>query len=80
MGLIESTSPATGYRLIDPCARCGHAEGVWSVPWPDVPADRFYLLCERCLWRKFNELPKSKSRRALAHKVFAPRVSGYHSH
>ena len=75
MGLIESTSPI-GYRLIDPCSRCGRAEGVFSVPWPDIPKEELFLLCERCLWRKFQEMPRSPARRSLLKKVFARRVFG----
>ena len=32
MGIIESTVPGAGAtRVIDPCAHCGVAEGVWCV-------------------------------------------------
>ena len=74
MGLIESTAPGTNYRLIDRCGRCGRAEGVFSVPWPDVSQDEFFLLCDRCLWRKFHDLPKGRVRRELVKKVFVRRV------
>ncbi|HXZ89107.1 MAG TPA: hypothetical protein VEF07_11080 [Candidatus Binataceae bacterium] len=70
MGLIESTVPGAGYRLIDPCGSCGREEGVFSVPWPDVPKEEFFLLCDRCLWRKFHDLPKGRIRRELVKKVF----------
>jgi hypothetical protein len=77
VGLIESTFPgAIGYRLIDPCRVCKRAEGVFSIPWPDLPKDEFFLLCERCVWRKFHELPKDRVRRMLVRKVFAHRVFG----
>ena len=37
MGIIESTVPGAGAtRVIDPCAYCGVAEGVWCVAWPDL--------------------------------------------
>jgi hypothetical protein len=74
VGLIESTAPGAGYRLIDPCARCGRAEGVFSVPWPDMPDQELFLLCNRCLWRKFHDLPKGRMRRQLVKKVFVRRV------
>lgn len=74
MGLIESTVPGAGYRLIDPCGQCGREEGVFSVQWPDVPKEEFFLLCGRCVWRKFHEVPKGRARRALLKKVFANRV------
>jgi hypothetical protein len=79
MGLIESTFPGAGYRLIDPCGRCGREEGVFSVPWPDVPKEDFLLLCNRCVWRKFHDVPKGRARRALLKKVFAHRVFGTQS-
>jgi hypothetical protein len=77
VGLIESTFPgAIGYRLIDPCGRCGRAEGVFSIPWPDVPKDEFFLLCDRCMWRKFHDIGRGPIRRALVRKAFASRVHG----
>ncbi len=76
MGIIESTAPGGGNRIVDPCARCGRAEGVWSVAWPDLPPDAFHLLCGRCLWRQFHEVPKGPVRRALVRKVFGRRVFG----
>lgn len=79
MGLIESTFPGAGYRLIDPCGHCGREEGVFSVPWPDVPQEEFFLLCNRCVWRKFHDLPRGPVRRALLKKVFAHRVFGTQS-
>ncbi|MGH7916247.1 MAG: hypothetical protein ACREQE_02170 [Candidatus Binataceae bacterium] len=69
MGLIESTVPGSVVRITDPCARCKTAEGVWSVAWPDVPADAFHLLCTRCMWRKFHEI-KGPVRGALIRRVF----------
>jgi hypothetical protein len=74
MGLIESTFPAAG-KLVDPCKQCGRAEGVWSVPWPDVPKEEFHLLCGRCMWRKFHDVPKGNQRRELIRKVFTHRVN-----
>jgi hypothetical protein len=74
MGLIESTFPAAG-KLVDPCKQCGRAEGVWSVPWPDVPTEEFHLLCGRCMWRKFHDVPKGNLRRELIRKVFKHRVT-----
>jgi hypothetical protein len=74
VGLIESSVPGAGYRLIDPCGHCGRAEGVFSIVWPDMPKEEFFLLCERCLWRKFHDLPKGGIRRELVRKVFVHRV------
>ncbi|MBF6558937.1 MAG: hypothetical protein IVW56_01510 [Candidatus Binataceae bacterium] len=80
MALIEPTTPGAGdKRPIDPCARCGHEEGVWSVPWPDQPTDAFYLLCGRCLWRRFHDVPRGAVRRELVRKVFAQRIFGRHT-
>lgn len=73
MVLIESDTPIVEARLIDPCSRCHREEGVFSVPWPDAPRYEFALLCHRCLWRKFNELPKGPVRRALVRRVFGLR-------
>jgi hypothetical protein len=75
MGLIESTVPGASTKIADPCARCGIEEGVWSVAWPDIPANELYLLCGRCLWRKFHEIAKGPVRQALVRRVFARRVS-----
>jgi hypothetical protein len=49
---------------------------VFCVPWPDVPVEQLFLVCGRCLWRKFHEVPKGRARRALLKKVFANRVFG----
>jgi hypothetical protein len=80
MGLIELTHPGGTDRIIDPCTRCQRAEGVWSVAWPDVPPDAgdapLYLLCGRCLWRKFHEIPKGSVRSSLVRRVFRDRVFG----
>jgi hypothetical protein len=75
VGIIESSAPGRGYRIIDPCSRCGVQEGVWSVPWPDLPPEAFHLLCGRCLWRSFHDLPKGPIRRALVRKVFVRRAA-----
>lgn len=74
VGLIESSSRHAGYRLIDPCGRCGRAEGVWSVVWPGKSDNEFRLLCEQCLWRTFNDMPKGRIRRDLVRKVLRSRV------
>jgi hypothetical protein len=74
MGLIEASSPTIGYRLIDPCSRCGREEGVFSTPWPGASRYEFTLLCHRCLWRGFNAMPKGPARRALVRKVFGRRT------
>jgi hypothetical protein len=76
MGLMEYTHPEEAERIVDPCSRCRRAEGIWSVAWPDIPADAFYLLCGQCLWRKFHELPKGNIRAALVRRVFHGRVFG----
>jgi hypothetical protein len=77
MGIIESTVPGvTGYRLVDPCARCHREEGVFSVDWPDIPKDELFLVCGRCLWRKFNEMPRGPLRRSLIRAVFSRRLYG----
>ncbi|HKV53298.1 MAG TPA: hypothetical protein VJN94_01535 [Candidatus Binataceae bacterium] len=77
MGLIESTFPgAIGHKLIDPCGCCRREEGVFCVPWPDIPVEELFLVCGRCLWRKFHEVPKGRIRRALLRKVFAHRIFG----
>jgi hypothetical protein len=39
-----------------------------------VSQDEFFLLCDRCLWRKFHDLPKGRVRRELVKKVFVSRV------
>ncbi len=75
MALIEATFPVTT-RLIDPCSNCRRKEGVFCVPWPDIPANELFLVCGRCLWRKFHEVPKGPSRRAMLRKVFTHRVFG----
>ncbi|MGH7934736.1 MAG: hypothetical protein ACREQN_16455 [Candidatus Binataceae bacterium] len=75
MGLIEPTVPgAAADLMIDPCARCRREEGVWSVPWPDISENEFYLLCGHCLWRKFNEIPRGAVRSALVRRVFGRRI------
>jgi hypothetical protein len=66
--------PTVGYRLIEPCERCGRSEGLFNVPWPDLPRDRVFTVCARCLWGKFHELPKGPTRRALVRKVFGRRA------
>ena len=77
MGIIESTVPgADATRVIDPCAQCGVEEGVWSVAWPDLPMDELFLLCGRCMWRRFHTVPRGPIRRALVRKVFARRIFG----
>jgi hypothetical protein len=76
MGLIESTFPGAGSRLIDPCSRCGRAEGIFSVPWPDLAPDEIFLLCDPCLWRTFNEMAKGPIRRKLVKRIFEHRVFG----
>jgi hypothetical protein len=77
VGIIESTVPGAGTpRIINLCARCGVAEGVWSVAWPDVPEDALFLLCGRCMWRRFHDVPRGPVRRALVRKVFGRRVFG----
>jgi hypothetical protein len=77
MGLMEFTDPpGSAGRIIDPCAHCGRAEGVWSVAWPDLPPEVFHLLCGRCLWRKFHEIPKGVVRSSLVRRVFHGRVLG----
>jgi hypothetical protein len=77
VGIIESIVPgADAARVIDPCAHCGGAEGVWSVAWPDLPDDALYLLCGRCMWRRFHAVPRGPVRRALVRKVFGRRVFG----
>jgi len=68
--------PPVGYRLIEPCARCGRGEGLFNVPWPDLPRDRIFALCGRCLWSRFHELPKGPTRSALLRKVFGRRTPG----
>lgn len=73
MVLIESDGPIADTRLIDPCSLCHRDEGVFSVPWPDAPRYEFALLCHRCVWRKFTELPRGPVRRALARKVLGAR-------
>jgi hypothetical protein len=75
VGIIESSASGHGYRIIDPCARCGVQEGVWSVTWPDLPPEAFHLLCGRCLWRSFHDLPKGPVRRELVRKVFGRRTA-----
>jgi hypothetical protein len=77
VGIIESKVPgADATRVIDPCAQCGLREGVWNVAWPDLPADDLFLLCGRCMWRRFHTVPRGPARRALVRKVFARRVFG----
>jgi hypothetical protein len=76
MGLIEYTHPGGADRIIDPCGRCRREEGIWSVAWPDLPDDALYLVCGKCLWRKFHELPKGIVRSRLVRKVFHGRVFG----
>jgi hypothetical protein len=77
VGIIESTVPgASATRIIGPCAQCGIEEGVWSVAWPDLPADELFLLCGRCMWRRFHAVPRGPARRALVRKVFARRIFG----
>ncbi len=75
MGLIEATFPSLN-QIIDPCSYCHRDEGVFFVPWPDIPPDVLFLVCGRCLWRKFHEVPKGPNRRALLKKVFAQRLFG----
>jgi hypothetical protein len=75
LGLIEPTFPGAT-QLIDPCAYCRRQEGVFCVPWPDVPSNELFLVCGRCLWRKFHEVPKGPHRRAMLKKVFVHRVFG----
>jgi hypothetical protein len=75
LGLIEATFPGA-FQLIDPCAYCRREEGVFCVPWPDIPANEWFLVCGRCLWRKFHEVPKGPNRRAMLKKVFAHRLFG----
>jgi hypothetical protein len=75
VGLIEATFPEA-LELIDPCGQCGREEGVFCVPWPDIPADQLFLVCGRCLWRRFHEVSKGPSRRSMLKKVFAHRVYG----
>jgi hypothetical protein len=75
LGLIEATFPGAA-QLIDPCAYCRREEGVFCVPWPDIPPNELYLVCGRCLWRKFHEVPKGPHRRAMLRKVFAYRLFG----
>lgn len=66
----KSLPPPVGYRLIEPCARCGRGEGQFDLPWPDLPRDHLFKLCGRCMWSRFHELPKGRARRALVRKVF----------
>ena len=75
VGIIESTVPGAT-RPIDPCAHCGVAEGVWCVAWPDLPEEVLYLLCGRCMWRRFHDVPRGPIRRALVRKVFGRRIFG----
>ena len=75
LGLIEATFPGA-LQLIDPCAYCRREEGVFCVPWPDIPANQWFLVCGRCLWRKFHEVPKGPNRRVMLKKVFAHRLFG----
>ncbi|HTT76163.1 MAG TPA: hypothetical protein VMF50_09330 [Candidatus Binataceae bacterium] len=76
MGLIEFTYPGGANRIVDPCAQCRKAEGVWSVAWPGLPDDALYLVCSKCLWRKFHEVPKGIVRSRLVRRVFHGRVFG----
>jgi len=75
LGLIEATFPGAA-QLIDPCSYCRREEGVFCVPWPDIPANELFLVCGRCLWRKFHEVPRGPNRRAMLRKVFAYRLFG----
>jgi hypothetical protein len=75
MGLIEATFPSLT-QIIDPCGYCRRNEGVFFVPWPDIPSNTLFLVCGRCLWRKFHEVPKGRDRRALLKKVVAQRLFG----
>jgi hypothetical protein len=75
LGLIEATFPGAA-QLIDPCGYCRREEGVFCVPWPDIPNNEWFLVCGRCLWRKFHEVPKGPNRRAMLRKVFAYRLFG----
>lgn len=76
MGIIESTAAGGGNQIVELCARCGRAEGVWSVPWPALPPDAVHRLCGRCLWRQFHEVPKGPVRQELVRQVFGRRVLG----
>jgi hypothetical protein len=75
LGLIEATCPAAT-QVIDPCGYCRREEGVFCVPWPDIPSNEWFLVCGRCLWRKFHEVPKGPIRRAMLRNVFAQRLFG----
>jgi hypothetical protein len=75
LGLIEATFPRAA-ELIDPCGYCRREDGVFCIPWPDIPANQLFLVCPRCLWRKFHEVPKGPNRRAMLKRVFAHRVFG----
>jgi hypothetical protein len=76
MGLIEYTYPGGADRIVDPCSLCRRAEGIWSVAWPDLPDDTLYLVCGKCLWRKFHDLPKGALRIELVRRIFHRRVFG----
>lgn len=72
----NSLPPPVGYRLIEPCARCGRGEARFDVPWPDLPRDRIFSVCGPCMWSRFHDIPKGPSRRALLRKVFGRRPLG----
>jgi hypothetical protein len=75
VGLIEATFPGAN-QIIDPCNQCGREEGVFYIPWPDIPADQLFLVCSRCLWRRFHKVAKGPGRRAMLKKIFVHRVYG----
>ena len=75
MGLIEATFPVAA-QLIDPCTYCRREEGIFCIAWPDIPDNELFLVCGRCLWRKFHEVPKGPGRRAMLRMVFAHRLFG----